>query len=366
VFDTTVRFSSPHSTCRVMAGSGASENIAAFVNEIGCSSAFVVTDKNVYRHHGRLLRSLLKNIKCPSAMHVIPAGERTKSYRYQIEIHKWLLDSGADRNSMLIGVGGGVVCDIVGFAAATYMRGISHILVPTTLVAQVDAAIGGKNGINLPNAKNMIGAVKQPLSIIADPLFLATLKREHFREGMSELVKMALVRSRKLAGLLDSLRETGTDGGESVLPRIIADGIKLKLEIVKRDPFESGLRKILNFGHTTAHALEVLGSYRRRMPHGKAVAFGMLVALELSQKLCSLSAGTTVWGHDQIRSLYKSFPIADSSPDAVWEVISRDKKRVGRDIQFVLLESFAKPVLRTVSRREFSRAFMNVSKSWSE
>ncbi|MFH1893566.1 MAG: 3-dehydroquinate synthase [Candidatus Zixiibacteriota bacterium] len=366
MFDTDATFSFPHSTCRIMAGSGAPETIAAFVNKIDCSSAFIVTDKNVYRHHGHLLRSLLQNIECPSAMHVIPAGEMTKSYRYQIEIHKWLLDSGADRNSVLLGAGGGVVCDLVGFAAATFMRGISHILIPTTLVAQVDAAIGGKNGINLPNAKNMIGTVKQPLSIIADPLFLSTLKREHVREGMSELVKMALVRSRKLAGLLDSFREAGTGGGDSFLPRIIEVGIRLKLEIIKRDPFESGLRKTLNFGHTTAHALEVIGSYRRRMPHGKAVAFGMLVALEMSQKLCSLSDETRIWGHDQIRSLYKSFPIADSSPEAVWEVISRDKKRVGRDIQFVLLESFAKPVLRTVNRREFSRAFMKVSKSWSK
>jgi 3-dehydroquinate synthase len=323
-----------------------------------------VTDRNVYKHYASDLRRILGAVRCPVQTLVLPSGERTKNHRQQMRIHEWLISHGADRASVLIGVGGGVVCDISGFAAATHMRGIRHILVATTLVAQIDAAIGGKNGINLSASKNIVGTTKQPISVIADPLFLSTLKPRHFKEGMAELVKIALIRSAALGRLISRHQSGHDDDPEELLSRIIERGIKLKLDVVRSDPYEAGLRKILNFGHTTGHALEVLGNYRR-FTHGKAVACGMLVALELSRKLCSLDSRTVAWAEERIRGLYRSFPIADIDKRDVWSVIKRDKKRIRRRVQFVLLESLAVPAVRTVTEPEFRYAYSKVAKSWS-
>ena len=356
MYDSTVKFSRPPAQCKVIVGTQAVQRLQDIVNELYCSAAFIITDKNVYRHYELYLKRLTRSMSCPANIYILPAGERTKSYSYQIKIHNWLLEQGADRESVIIGIGGGVICDISGFAAATFMRGVSHILVPTTLLAQVDAAIGGKNGINLPSAKNIIGTVKHPLAIIADPDFLNTLRSWHFKEGLSELVKIALVKSKSLGTLLDRFLSVKMKGNNELLLRIIEQGIKLKLDVVKHDPYEKGPRRILNFGHTTGHALEALGNYRA-MPHGKAVALGMLVALRLSEKLCSLDPETAKWGESQIHKLYRLFPVAGISTDDVWRVIRSDKKRKGHKVQFVLLESYAKPVIHTVAAKEFRNAF---------
>jgi 3-dehydroquinate synthase len=364
MYDTTVKFPFPAAHCRLVAGQGAASKLRSVVSKVGCSTMFIVTDRNVNKHYESQLREYLNGVRCPGDILVLPAGERTKSYRYQLKIHDWLLKKGADRESILIGVGGGVICDITGFAAATFMRGIRHALIATTLVAQIDAAIGGKNGINLPAAKNIVGTIKQPVSVIADSMFLRTLRSQHLREGMAELVKIALIKSASLGKLITHYQSSHAEDREELISRIIQQGVKLKLDVVRKDPFESGLRKILNFGHTTGHALEALGKYRQ-MTHGRAVACGMLVALELSRRLCSLDDETVAWGTKRIRELYRSFPIAGISPDGVWEVIKRDKKRVREQIRFVLLESFAKPVIHTVTERQFRSSFDRVTKSWS-
>ncbi len=364
MYDTTVKFPFPAAHCRVIAGQDAARKLRSVVSKIGCSSMFIVTDRNVHKHYESQLRGYLKGVRCPGDILVLPAGERTKSYRYQLRIHDWLLEKNADRESILVGVGGGVICDITGFAAATFMRGIRHTLIATTLVAQIDAAIGGKNGINLPVAKNIVGTIKQPVSVIADSMFLRTLELQHLKEGMAELVKMALIKSASLGKLITRYQSGNAEDREELISRIIQQGVKLKLDIVRKDPFESGHRRILNFGHTTGHALEVLGKYRH-MAHGKAVACGMLVALDLSKRLCSLDDETVAWGVERIRELYRSFPIAGIFPDGVWEVIKRDKKRVREQVQFVLIESFAKPVIHTVTERQFTSSFDAVTKSWS-
>lgn len=364
MYDTTVKFPFPAALCRVIAGQDAASQLRSVVGKIGCSTMFIVTDRNVHEHYEPQLRGYLKSVRCPGDILVLPAGEKTKSYRYQLRIHDWLLEKGADRESILVGVGGGVICDITGFAAATFMRGIRHILVATTLVAQIDAAIGGKNGINLPAAKNIVGTIKQPVSVIADSMFLKTLRPQHFREGMAELVKMALIKSASLGKLITRYQSGNSEDRQELISRIIQQGVKLKLDVVRKDPLESGLRRILNFGHTTGHALEVLGKYRQ-MTHGRAVACGMLVALDLSKRLCSLDDETVSWGVERIRELYRSFPIAGISPHGVWEVIKRDKKRVRKQVQFVLLKSLAKPVIHTVTERQFRASFDRVTKLWS-
>ena len=364
MYDTMVRFAFPAAHCRVIAGQDAARKIRSVVSEIGCSSMFIVTDRNVHEHYESQLMGHLKGVRRPGDILVLPAGERTKSYRYQRRIHEWLLEKGADRESILVGVGGGVVCDITGFAASTFMRGVRHILVATTLLAQIDAAIGGKNGINLPASKNIVGTVKQPVMVIADSMFLRTLRPHHLKEGMAELVKMALIKSTSLGKLITRYQSDHTEDRKELISRIIQQGVKLKLDVVRKDPLEIGLRKILNFGHTTGHALEVLGNYRR-MTHGRAVACGILVALELSMRLCSLDRETVDWGVERIRRLYRSFPIAGISSREIWDVIKRDKKRVREQVHFVLLEDFAKPVIHTVTERQFRSSFDRVIKSWS-
>jgi 3-dehydroquinate synthase len=364
MYDTTVKLSFPAAHCRVIAGQDAARKLRSVVSKIGCSSMFIVTDRNIHKHYEYQLRGYLSGVRCPGDILVLPAGEKTKSYGYQLRIHKWLLEKGADRESILVGIGGGVICDITGFAAATFMRGIRHTLVATTLVAQIDAAIGGKNGINLPAAKNIVGTIKQPVSVIADSMFLRTLKPQHLKEGMTELVKMALIKSTKLGRLITRYQSSQTEDREELISRIIEQGVKLKLDVVRKDPCENGLRRILNFGHTTGHALEVLGKYRR-MTHGRAVACGILVALDLSRRLCSLDGETVAWGVERISELYRSFPIAGISSHGAWEVIKRDKKRVRQQVQFVLLESFAEPLIHTMTERQFRSSFDRVTKSWS-
>lgn len=360
MYDTVIRFPSPENRCRLIAGVDSVRKIGDVLGEVDYSSAFVITDRNVHRFHERRIET----IKGKSRILILPSGETTKNYRMQAVIQSWLLKKGADRQSILIGIGGGVMCDIVGFAAATFMRGIRHALIPTTLVAQIDASIGGKNGINLPNAKNIVGTIRQPVSIVVDPTFLETLLPRHMKEGMSELIKMALIRSRKLSRQIESYQSTRGKSADDLIADMVEQGVRLKLDVVRKDPHEKGLRKILNFGHTTAHALEVLGRYGR-MTHGRAVAFGMLVALELSEKLCSLDRQTIDEAETIIRSLYRSFPVQKFSSNDVWDVIKRDKKRVEQQVQFVLLESMAKPVVRDVMKSEFSKAYTAVLKQWS-
>ncbi len=358
----TIKFSCKAVSCRVEVDHGVAGLVPSIVKDSGCSSAFVITDKNLVHYQGSYFDRVIKRHRGSAKMLVLPPGESTKSYRTQMRIHRWLLDNGADRGSILIGVGGGVICDIVGFAAATFMRGIDHILVPTTLLAQVDAAIGGKNGINLADAKNMIGTVKQPMSILVDPEFLTTLSRAHFTEGLSELLKMALIKSRKLRSLFSRYQKSSD---QTILLQMITEGIRSKLDVVRKDQYESGLRMVLNFGHTTAHALEVFARYKRSMPHGRAVAAGMLVALELSRKLCSLDEKTFQWGHDQIAQLYRNFPMETAATGSLWDIIGRDKKRTGAGVNFVLLKSMFQPIVRPISKRDFKSAYTAVTKRWS-
>ena len=146
---------------------------------------------------------------------------------------------------------------------------------------------------------------------------------------------------------------------------MITEGIRSKLDVVRKDQYESGLRMILNFGHTTAHALEVLAGYKRSVPHGKAVAAGMLVALELSRRLCSLDEKTLQWGHDQIEQLYRNFPMETAGTNSLWDIIGRDKKRTGAGVNFVLLESMFQPIVRPVSKKDFRAAYAAVTKRWS-
>ncbi len=239
---------------------------------------FVVASQTVWRLHG----DRLQNITADEPI-LIPDGERYKQLATVGKIYDALIRAGADRLSTIIAVGGGVTGDIAGFAAATFLRGIPVVQVPTTLLAQVDSSVGGKVGVNHALGKNLIGAFHPPAAVVIDPELLATLPRREFRAGLYEVVKYGVIASRPLFERTSrDLKALFAREAQALLP-VIAESCRIKAEIVEQDEHETGLRRTLNFGHTAGHALEAVTKYRR-FRHGEAVAYGMLAAAALATK----------------------------------------------------------------------------------
>jgi 3-dehydroquinate synthase len=235
--------------------------------------ALVVTDRNCLRYARAIVRGLeLSGIE--TEVHSVPPGESKKTLATAASIYDELARLGADRKSPLVAVGGGVITDLGGFVAATYMRGIPAFLAPTTLLGQVDAAIGGKTGVNLPQGKNLVGTFTQPRGVFLDPLALATLPAREYVAGLGEVVKYGMIRDAELFGAIErgieGVRARDPDALEEIVHRCAA----IKADVVGQDERESGLRAILNYGHTIGHALEAAGEYRL-LHHGEAVSIGM-------------------------------------------------------------------------------------------
>ena len=266
---------------------------------------------------------------------LLPDGERHKTAATVMRIYDALIRASADRATCLIAVGGGVVGDIAGFAAATYLRGVPVVQVPTTLLAQVDSAIGGKTGVNHPLGKNLIGAYHQPLAVVVDPLFLTTLPRREFRAGLYEVIKYGMIASRSLferiAGDLPKLFARDPDA----LVPVIAESCRIKGEVVGADEREAGPRRALNFGHTAGHALEAVTKYRR-FRHGEAVAYGMLVAAELGVRRGTLGEADRSALAELIAKMGPLPPIGDLPAADLIQAMRRDKKVVAGRLHFVL------------------------------
>jgi 3-dehydroquinate synthase len=311
------------------------------------TAVFAVVDEYVYEHYSR---ASLKDVLRGVPVYVFPRGERHKSLARLQRILNWLWENEADRDSLLLGIGGGVVTDIAGFAASCYMRGIAYVAIPTTLLAQVDAAIGGKTAVNLYNTKNVIGSFYVPQMVICDSRFLSSLRTDQIKQGLVEAIKVFAASNRRLfekyATNLQSLI-----GGED-LNQLIANAIAVKLAIVNADPYEKGLRRMLNFGHTTGHAVEAVAGWS----HGKSIALGILVALMLSQRHLSLSQGecNQIWS--AITTLYGHFDPATLDAELLWEKIKHDKKRSGGQIKFVLLPRCGSYQMVPLNYAQFKRS----------
>ena len=256
---------------------------------------------------------------------VVPAGERHKNLAGAEEVLRALARGGAERSDLVVAVGGGVVGDLAGFCAAVYQRGMAHVQVPTTLVAQVDSAYGGKTGVDLPEGKNYAGAFHQPAAVLCDPSLLGTLPREEYAAGFVEVVKTALI----AGGPLWARVRRGEDPDASV----ILGCVRTKLSVVAADERDAGRRQVLNLGHTVGHAIEAATSYSR-FRHGEAVGIGLLAALRLSGRDALRGE---VAGLLEARGLPLSF--SGASVDEVIELIGRDKKRAGGRVPFVLVEA---------------------------
>ncbi len=290
----------------------------------------LITDANVAPHYAGTVRQSLEKAGFTVTTVTIPAGEKSKSLSEAEKICDQLIAAGLDRSACIVALGGGVVGDLAGFVAAIYYRGIPCVQIPTTVVAQVDSAIGGKTGVNSREGKNLIGAFHQPALVITDPETLETLPEREFNEGLAEIIKHAIIRD---AEMLENLTPLSKDD----LPSLIARNIKIKALIVAEDEFEKlGLRALLNFGHTIGHAIENVAGYGRYL-HGEAISLGLAAALSLSCKKAGLLAKEA----KKVTSILKSFNLplhlpSDIATDDLMAALRRDKKFEAGSIRFIL------------------------------
>jgi 3-dehydroquinate synthase len=315
---------------------------------------FIVSSPLVWRLHGGRLRS----INAESIL--VPDGERHKQLPTVARIYDALVRTSADRASTLVTFGGGVIGDMAGFAAATYLRGITLVHVPTTLLAQVDSAIGGKVGVNHPLGKNLIGAFYQPSAVVIDPTVLATLPRREFRAGLYEVVKYGVTSSASLFDRLTRDRTAIFAREQEVLTSVIAESCRIKASVVAADEREAGLRRILNFGHTAGHAIEAVTKYRRYR-HGEAVAYGMLVAAALAAARGALAERDQKAIGDVIAGLGPLPAIADVSTSQILDAVRHDKKVVSGRLHFVLPTAIgATAIVDDVTEKEMREALRKV------
>ncbi|HTP86812.1 MAG TPA: 3-dehydroquinate synthase [Bryobacteraceae bacterium] len=297
------------------------------------TSVFVVTEERVWERYGCQVAANLPahEVLC------FPGGEVNKRLASLEALAEQMVALRADRASVIIAVGGGIVTDVAGFLAAVFMRGIPVIQVPTTLLAQVDASVGGKTGVNLHSGKNLIGNFHQPLAVLIDPLVLASLPDREYCAGLFEIIKCGIIADAGLFDVLRAERKAILDQKPDVLERIISDSVRIKAEVVTADEKESGLRRILNFGHTFAHALEAETEYERFL-HGEAVGWGMQAATELSRLEGVLAEPDAVAIQECIDSFHGVPPLDGIDPACIAARLRSDKKTVGGRIHFVLAE----------------------------
>ncbi len=285
----------------------------------------------VWRRHGAKARAIVGR-QTPM---LIPDGERAKTLATVEKIYDAMIRRRLDRSATLVAFGGGVVGDVAGFAAATYLRGIRLVQVPTTLLSQVDSAIGGKVGVNLPEGKKLVGAFHAPALVVCDPELLRTLPRREFRAGLYEVVKYGVIASRQLFERVSANLPAIFDQETGVMSDVIADCCRIKARVVELDEREAGPRRVLNFGHTVGHALEAITKYRRFL-HGEAIGYGMLAAARLSAARGLLAANDEARLQDLITRMGALPPVSDLSVRPALEAITHDKKVTNGRLHFVL------------------------------
>lgn len=300
----------------------------------------VVTDDNVAPLYLDTITRAL-SFREPGTL-VLPAGEEHKTLASVATIIDRLVELGCRRDATIIALGGGAIGDVAGFAAACYMRGIGVVQVPTTLLAQVDASVGGKTGVNHPAGKNLIGAFHQPNAVVADTGTLATLPDREYRAGLAEVVKYGLIRDAGFFDWLEANADAFGQGNLDVLTTAIVRSVRNKAEVVAADEREDGERALLNLGHTFAHALETTTGYRRWL-HGEAVAIGLVRAACLSARMGLCSTDVEVRTRSLLERLGLDTSIPDSlEPEELLEAMRLDKKAVAGGLRFVLLEDIGR------------------------
>jgi 3-dehydroquinate synthase len=314
---------------------------------------FAVSTEDVWGHQCARLERALAGL--PHEVLFLPAGEDHKRLAPVERLAEEMVERGADRSSVVVAFGGGIVTDMAGFLAAIFMRGIPVLQIPTTLLAQVDAAIGGKTGVNLGAGKNLIGSFHQPIAVLIDPSVLETLPDREYRAGLYEILKAGVIRSEPLFGFLAEQSGDVLARRPEAVDRIIAESVAIKVEVVSADEREGGLRRILNFGHTFGHALEAETGYTRFL-HGEAVAFGMRAAVYLAQMTGHLAAEDAVDILEAIRLYGPIPPLAGISADRLLALLASDKKTIQGRVHFVLPERIGEVQVVSGISDEMARA----------
>ena len=301
----------------------------------GTGRVFVVSSEDVWRHQGARLERGLAGTAFERLF--LPGGEDQKRLAPLEALAGEMVRRGADRSSLVVAFGGGVITDMGGFLAAMFMRGIPVVQIPTTLLAQVDAGLGGKTGVNLVEGKNLIGAFHQPLAVLIDPDALATLPEREYRAGLFEVLKCGVIRSPELFRTMADRSAGVLARDPGVVEEIIAESVRIKAEVVSADEREGGLRRILNFGHTIGHALEAETCYERFL-HGEAVAFGMRAAVYLAERTGYFSAEESVDVLAAIDLYGPIPPLAGIEAERLLARLGSDKKTIQGAVHFVLPE----------------------------
>lgn len=332
------------------------KNFNQFIADNSFSKIFILVDTNTHLH---CLPSFLQKLETSVPIEVVEmeAGEENKTIETCNEIWKILSDLGADRKSLVINLGGGVVTDLGGFVAATFKRGISCIHFPTTLLGMVDAAIGGKNGVNLDGLKNQVGVIRPPEMVVVDTVFLQTLPAAEMRSGLAEMLKHGLIQDEEYWNKLSDLGKLDL----SDLDVLIEESVIIKQNVVRQDPSEQNLRKSLNFGHTLGHAIEsyfLEAPSRQKLLHGEAVAIGMVLAAYLSFKTEAFPEKKLREIKKTIVSMYGQIEFSEEDLEQIIRLLKFDKKNEAGKINFVLLRRIGEPVIdRQVTNELIYEAF---------
>jgi 3-dehydroquinate synthase len=312
----------------------------------------VVTDSNVAELHLAALRTGLSAANIEMVALTLPAGERTKNWQVLGEAVEWLLDQKIERNDIVIALGGGVIGDLVGFAAAILRRGVQFVQIPTSLLAQVDSSVGGKTGINAPQGKNLIGSFHQPAMVLADITVLETLKQRDFIAGYGEVVKYGLLGDWEFFNWLERNGAALAAGDQTARITAVKRACEMKAAIVERDETEQGERALLNLGHTFCHALEAATGYSDRLLHGEGVAIGCALAFELSARLglCAQEDPSRVRAH--LKAMNMKTDLADIDGDlpdatALLALMGQDKKVVDGQLNFILASAIGTSLIRS-------------------
>ena len=324
------------------------EKILGGVKNFVTGKALLVTQKNILDVCAE---------KFPWEVALIPDGETSKSLSEAEKLFTRMIEAGLDRKSVVIALGGGVVGDLAGFAAATFMRGINLIQIPTTLLAQVDSSVGGKTAVNHALGKNLIGAFHQPRAVFIDLKFLEHLPEREIKSGLGEVVKYGVISDEKFFSFLEDNAEKILQRDLKTLAHVVKRSCEIKAAVVAADEREAGLRRILNFGHTMAHAIEEQTAYKK-FRHGEAVAVGMVAAARISHALGKTSAENVRRLENLLRRFDMQTTCAGLDADKLYAVTFRDKKTVGGVVNWVLMKNFGDvEICREVSASVVKKVF---------
>jgi len=332
---------------KILIGKGIIKNLGSLIGEYPKSvQACIISDENVSNLYLGKLEKSISGFVDNSHVVIIPSGEEHKNLYTIKKIYDSITAKGLSRDSLIFSLGGGVVGDIAGFVASTYMRGIDYIQIPTTLLAQVDSSVGGKTGVNHKLGKNLIGTFYQPKGVFIDPDLLKTLQEREIKSGLVEIVKHSIIRNRKLFEYIENNLNSIFDLNPEVLEKIIEENCKIKAEIVTIDEKEKGLRVILNFGHTIGHALETIDKYKT-IRHGEAVGFGIIAASFIGKKLEQISNSDYQKICNLIFKIVPSEILPDITPQQVINAMELDKKKQKGNLRFVLSRNIGSSIVKS-------------------